>query len=442
MTGMQPHFGLDGEGAYGAAVSLLRRSLVIAARDDGSVQDQIDCAELALAAGAPDSARLLYDVLFLRTGFSPARQNWQRAIAARTGLWRDDEPFDPAAEEVRSGSSIDIAIAELTRLIERIADLPALPVSPIDFIRPYATSADAPVAPPPLPPFLPALADGCRRLCRLLRAPLAGGAGGDLAALLAQFDDRIGGAAPIGVSNHLGAPIEQLCAIFAYDRLRGFLLTRRDLFRSPFGSAALFHAAARLDPAGLGPYFDNVGRLLRTSRDLFGLIRLAHGDRAEIAPDSLERWLILLSADFDKATLLDLIDELADRRLTRAMGALLDVIGRSAPARRDHQFVWRLRDGALDIGDVALAIRAQELAVLWSADNRVEWTILGDINATVGDIPAARRAYARCMTIAPRNPGTRDRLTALRTGRFDCYAVVAGFGTPKARQNMRLARRE
>lgn len=425
MAGMQPHFGLDGEGAHAAAVSLLRRGLIIASRDDGSIQDQIDCAELALAAGAADSARLLYDVLFLRTG-----------------LWHDGEPADPVAREARGDSSIDIAIAELTRLIGHVGDLPGLPVRPIDFVPPYAISPASPPAPLPPPPFLPVLADRCGELCRLLRAPLAGGAADDLAALLAQLDDHVGGADPIGVGNHIGAPIEQLCAIFAFDRLRGLLLTRRDLFRAPFGSAALFHATARLDPAGLGAYFDNVGRLLRTSRDLFGLIRLAHGDTAEIAPDSLERWLILLSAYLDKSALLDLIDELADRRLTRAMGAVLGLIGRGTPARRDREFVWRLRDGALDIGDVALAIRAQELAALWSADDRIEWTILGDINGTIGDIPAARRAYARCMTIAPRDPGTRDRLVALRTGQFARYAVVAGFGTAKARQAMRLARRE
>ena len=85
----------------------LRRALVRAGRDDAVLQDQIDCAEMALAVGLRDVAATLYGLVFLQMGFAPRARARQQAIAARTGLWT--LPVEVEEVLTATGFSVDRA---------------------------------------------------------------------------------------------------------------------------------------------------------------------------------------------------------------------------------------------------------------------------------------------------------------------------------------------
>jgi tetratricopeptide (TPR) repeat protein len=135
----------------------------------------------------------------------------------------------------------------------------------------------------------------------------------------------------------------------------------------------------------------------------------------------------------------DLADELADLGIIGAVRALLQ-----AELRRSDRVgaLQRLRDAALDLGDLALALTAQHhLANLKHLD-ALEWRCLGDMLATVGSSEAAEAAFIRADKLAPGDPLLAARLTALRSDDFGDFTVRSGFATPEPRKQLRFARRQ
>lgn len=414
-----------------------RRSLLQAARDDGTIQDRIDCAELAIVLGMHDAARAIYDIVFVQMGFSPARLAWQGQIAARTGLWPNDLALPAAAEPATAAVfSISRAIAEIGGLIEAFDDLPALPqdrgalVADLDdSISPVDTTAA-------VPPTLEDIGGTCARLCTLLRDPADPAAIQALADLLGTLAHRYMARGMFDIRAHV-ADAQGLVAVLVANDLRRFLTRNRALAFAPFGSAGLLHATARYPEGTVGPYFSNVPMLIRGPRDILGLIQLAAPGDAQ----TLDRWTVLLSSHLPAATLLDLIDELGDLGATDPLwGLLLAVIWRSGSSR-DRGPLWRIRDAALDNLDLALGAAAQRVIALWAVDDAIEWRILGDIHVTNGDPAGAMEAYNQVLAFAPRDGDVIERVRCLNQNMTEGVIISRGFGTPRARQLLRIARR-
>jgi len=433
MTVMPPDFAtgvrlsvFNGANAAAGAETLLRRSLINAARDY-DVQMQIDCAELALAAGRDDAARSLYELVFLRLGFAPEQLDRQRDLACHTGLWPIEDI--PAADYPdRPAFSVDAALAELTAL--QAIPLSGLPEHGADLFEmpdfgPTASAVERISA--------PAAAGACSALCNLLRQSEPAE---DLGGLLDRLRDTLD--EPLPLADRVGADLPDLIDLFVYGSLRDFVRRHHDIAFAPFGSPSLFHAAARLDPGALGPWFRNAGNVIRTSRDIVGLIQHAAGD--DDMPAAIDRWSVLLAIHLPAAHRLDLVDELADLGRMRAIWALLAAAARRLPEHEDLPLLWRVRDAGLDCSDAPLGIAAQRLATELAKNNRIEWIILAEIYATIGDDESAEAMIARALAIDPDDRGIFDRLAALRQGRFSAYAVTGGFGTSKGRQQLRFAR--
>ncbi len=400
----------------------LRNTVLRAARDLDAVQDQIDCAELALASGYPASAGLLYAAIFLASGFSPAQRRGQAGTARRIGIDLGDDPLAPAEADA-SRFSVDIAVADLTRLL-------AIPHD--------GAEADAAAEAAPADLSGDALGATCERLGELLRRP-DDAAAPELAALLASLR-WVTELPEIALDERLGASLPDFIGFLACNILRDFLRANRVIAYPPHGSAALLRAAAQLDEAGFRPYFRNVAQLIRGPRDIFALIQLAGAGRDEqggVDRRELGRWAAILSVHLDKAARLALVDEIADLGLTDALEGQLQAVLQRRP---DVELLWRIRDAALDTGDMAVAIRAQEAVRDLSPRNAIEWTILGEIAGTAGEAPAAEAALLGALRIAPQDQGIMERLVALAEGRFQRFRVTGGFGTPHHRRQLRRRR--
>ena len=413
--------------AFAAAV---RRALLRCAGGDAPVQDQLDAAEMVLAAGLADAARTLYDVAFVCMGFHPARLRQQYGIIACTSLWGPADPDRAVPSPAGPGHQAAAAVAELRQLMAT-ADLVPLPPDGAGVRSEYAKAAE-----PAAPDGLTTL---CSRLHMLLRQPGDVGTLTRLGNVLAQLRglhlDRPGS----GAARHAGAPLDVLCAEVAREGLRGFLGRNRDLAYAPFGSAGLLHGAARLGLGGLGPYLSGTARLTRHSRDLLGLIQLADGSPG--LQDRWDRWAVLLSQHWPDPALHELLHDLADAGLMRAVWGIAERAALRPGPVPDPGLLWCLRDAGLDTGDMALAVRAQRLVVRSRADQANEWVVLGEVEAAAGNLAAAERAFATALGIDRDHRIGRQRLAALREDRTGDFVPVEGYGTPQGRKLARLRRR-
>jgi hypothetical protein len=234
---------------------------------------------------------------------------------------------------------------------------------------------------------------------------------------------------------HADATLPALAEVFAASELSAFLHRNYVLAFPPFGSARLLHWAARLGHGGLGPYLSRVGNIVRSGRDILGLITLASGEGTAA---TIERWVPPLAAYLPEHLSEDLADEMADLGLIGAVRALLH----STLQRSDrHGLLRRLRDAALDLGDDAIAISAQHHFVNLVRFDATEWRYLGAMLVTAGRREAGEEALLHADKIAPGDPATIEQLAALRSGDFSAFAVKAGFGTPEYRKRLRFARR-
>ena len=372
----------------GAINRVLRRSLLLLTRDSSTVQDRLDLAELADEVGVPYLAAIARDLAMLRQGFAVDRP----AIATPT--------------------------ESIQRAVDELRDLMSDGTTTVSAAMGQADDA----------------VSACAAFCRLFSAPLDEVSEGKLAGLLLAWRG-LAESRTADPRDYADATLADLAGAFAASELSAFLHRNHTLAFQPFGSARLLHRAARLGQGGLGPYLSHVRNIVRSGRDVLGLITLAAG---EGTPATIERWVPPLAAYLPEHLSEDLTDELADLGLIGAVRALLH----TTLQRSDrHGLLRRLRDAALDLGDDALAISVQHHLANLMRFNAVEWRCLGAMLATAGSNDAGEAAFLHAEKLAPNDPVTVEHLAALRAGDFSAFAVTAGFGTPEYRKRLRFARR-
>jgi hypothetical protein len=437
-------FSKAGTGLIETPISaLLRTSLLRCTRDLHSVQDQIDCAELLFAGDLRDSARTLYNVTFLRLGFGASGVTRQAEIASRTRLWEDDEWMrSPIAPVSQLGHAFAIAIDELKEILNSTTDIAIVSVrkteagEPISG-RPGAVTMD--------PSAFAAMANGvgdlCEQLCAVLRHPVTDRSREDLDRLLARVQHEVLSQPSLDFRSYVGE-IPLMAACLAFNSFRSFFLSNYDLAYPPFGSTELFDMMARLDGVGLGTYATNMTQLIGNCRDIFGMIQLAAGTKSDgtVERDLLETWSVRLSQHVDGSLLHGLIEELADLGLMAAIWGIYGRIVRQSDVFPDMGILWCIRDAGLDNGDVSLALAAQKEVLRWSPDSTIEWIVLGEMEATYGQMEEAKASFMRALRIEPAHKGAKERIEALRTGRFERFTINGGFGSSNTRKLLRSAR--
>ena len=414
------------------ATSTLRRALVVAGDRFATPQDQMDTAELLRATGFADAARILYELAFIRAGFSRRRCDEQRAIAERTGLWPDFAVIVPASATA-APFAIDRAVADLERLM-------AVPLNPATSALPSALTDAVPsddVRADRSVPDLDGTAFGA--LSNQLYRHLALDDADALAGVLERVRTTIVEQPEYALAAHFNADVLDLAAMVAFNGLRRFFRVNFALGWAPFGSARLFAAAARIEEGGLGPYFGNVACLIRTSRDVLGLLDLAGLCARPNYRESLERWCVLLATHLDLHDRVGLVDDLGDLGMMRGLAGLFEDARRNPD--RDPYLFWAIRDAALDNGDTALGIATQRQIAALSDRNAGELVVLAEILAGTDDVQGAEDALTKAIAVAPHDRAAQVRLEALRENRFEAYRAARGFGSSKHRSAMRLRNR-
>lgn len=403
-------------------------ALLRADRDDALLQDQIDAADLLLSSGLREAAAALYGAVLLQTGLTAATAAMLREAGGQERIWGVVADERPVAS---STFAVDQAIAELRTLT-------ALPIALL------AAATEAPSL-PPLPDLMPppppigrgrsALVAHAGRIAGLVRAlPEIG---------FEVPTDRLREEAealltldPLHLNEHLDAGAAAMAELLVLERVRRFVVMQIDLLRSaPDG---LFARAARLHPAALGPWFGNVPRLIRDVRDLFAMIDAASGGDAGV--DAIETWCVLLSSHLRHHQLNELIDELGDRGMVCALGAILRRVERRGTFQPWSDTVRRIRDVCLDIGEYGVAAQAQLVAATWSKFDANEWKILGEIAASAGQAEQAEAAYRRAAFLAPNALTVQQELADLSIGKQPMLA--GGYEVSPVRRQLRLARME
>ncbi len=409
----------------------IRRALLRAGLDGAPLQDDMDCAEVAFTCGRREMARMLYGLVFLRVGFSATGLAFQRDVGARTGLWGEmsAEPRRPLP--MASGFSVDLAIIELRGLMALKAAAPM----PAEVSWSLAGDSQARRIDPPMETTL---ASSVGRVSASLQDVPQLEANGSLPEVLRDLADELESLPPVRLEACVGESLERLAMTHAVMGLRRFLLETRDLIDATGPCVPLFQEAGRLDPSVLGPYFANLRLIIRSARDIFGLIELASGGK--LTNREVQGWCVLLSGRLPVAEMLSFIEELGDRGMTETLRAVLIRASKQAPTPQWREVLWRIRDCCLDIGELAVAADAQHLIALRDPLNAVEWTILGDIRGSLEDRTAAEGAFGRCLLLNPHDETPRHRITALRSGSFDAFKVYGGYTTSPARRRLRRAR--
>lgn len=370
----------------GPIARMLRRALLQVARPISTTQDRLDLAELAEEVGRTDIAEVARLAASLRQGC-------------------------PEATEGKEAShAIERAVSELKSLMAPAPTPPPIVVAP----------AHDPIA-------------ACRSLAALLAAPLDADGEAALAGLLAGWRDLA--TMPDASETRVDADLPTLLSGFARRELLDFLRRNHDLAYGTCGSARLLHRTARLGQGALGPYLTQIGNVVRSGRDILGLITLAAGDDALAEIDT---WVVPLATHLRAEDAAELVDELADLGLLRAVANLLD----AAVSRTDRgALLPRLRDALLDLGERTTALRAQRRLVELTPLDAAEWCRLGDLLASENETDEAAAAFDHAFRIAPTDDKIAAHRAAWRNGTFDEFVVTQGFATPRMRQLTRLTRR-
>ena len=415
-----------GGGADRAGTTILRRALVASASATSPIQDLIDCAELAGELGHADAARLMWETAFLRQGYSKPSMAQKSTIAASTRLWTTALPRSSDDERPDSGFVIDRALRELQGLLAIEPRFGSFPSTGIDDLA------------------VTALLDGAERTPKFDLTRMGGistrlfTALGheDVDALRDVLDDirrEIVDSPPLLLSDHAFDDVARLAAAVTACCLRHFFLLNYDLCWQPLGSPRLFLAAARLPTGGLGTYLTDVGRLIRDSRDFFGLVHRAQISNPR-SRDDLQQWLVVLATHLDEHARIALANDAGDRRLTWTLRGLLASARRTRG--RGFRIFWVIRDAALDNGDIVLAAEAQADIVSLAPGDANEWGVLGEILGTGGAV-SAEAALLTSLRLSPSDPMALERLNALRDGQFGAFEVLQGFGSPPWRVALR-----
>ena len=404
----------------------LQRAVLSAQQNGALTQDLLDAAELALAGDMRATAATLYGVVALERGASAQTFALLYEANRAFGWW------EVANEQAASpcGNAIDIAADELRALVGL---RPVLAPPPTDLTIALCTLPQVPTA--VTPEIVPNSTELMRRVIDMLQLMPAALRQGTLYRELAPLADELRLLDAQLIEAHVHLPVAELAAMLALERVRLFVVRNWELLTA-VPQPALVDAAARLNPAGLGPYFSNVRMLLRTRQDFLAQIEAVLDEDGH--PDQLECWALLLSSHLGPGEIADLTEELGDRAMLRALRGLLFRIVRTGQAGDAIEAVRRLRDAGLDLGDVALAAEAQCLIVQRSSTDATEWQLLGSIQATMGAHEKAECSLSHALFLRPDDETTRVRLALLKLGRP--FLIESGLKSSAATRQLRLAR--
>ena len=157
--------------------------------------------------------------------------------------------------------------------------------------------------------------------------------------------------------------------------------------------------------------------------------------------DGIAAWIVLLSRGCGDPLLREVMDDLGDYGATVPLSAILDRILSRQRLAIDSELVMYLRDIALDNGDHRLAARSQTGIVQLRPELLLEQEILGRIQATGGDLAAAKGTLSVCLAAMPDHPDAIARLNTLGTAAFAPFAINRGFGSLPVRTDLRQHRR-
>jgi hypothetical protein len=230
---------------------------------------------------------------------------------------------------------------------------------------------------------------------------------------------------PLRIESYVGLDVAALAGIVATERLRIFAAHSQPLLH--VASADALREVAQLRTDAMGPFFNNVPRLIRDVRDIFGLIDAAAGGRAD--PDIMTTWVVLLSAHLSAEQLAALTSELGDRAMVTALDHILLMIDRLGDAVEHYPVAMSIRDSCLDVDAFDVAEKAQSLIVEWRPLDAHEWRRLGEIRGLRGDGKGVREALVKALAIAPND--------ALIAGRWQQHEA----GTAPTSENMVPTRR-
>ena len=239
--------------------------------------------------------------------------------------------------------------------------------------------------------------------------------------------------------DHADASITDLAAGVVSGQLQAFFRQVHDLCWAPFGSSALFAAAARLSEGALGPYFGKVKQLLRSEKDIMGLALLAGAHDGSSPGLRFQQWLVLLSTHLGGGERDSFADAVADRGLIVALEGIFDATRRAA-ADRHSRLPWIIRDAALDLRRPDLAAQAQARIVSLSPDRVEEWIVLAEVLGG-HDRVAAEQALAEALRLAPDSEDALELSAALEAGDFGAFEVFNGIGSPPWRVALRAQHR-
>lgn len=416
--------------------ALLWRSTLSHAPEVPNVLDQVRLVQLCHDAKLAASARMLDQVICLQLGFSPSSRALKVALT-RLACEPDLARSLPQVFGAEFGT-VERAIDELQHLAHHLALLLTIPVQKFSEAGSASPSFDQ-GEPESRNETLAVIVDD---LFAFLHESLPQGALDKAGPNFAAIQQRNMGLGEVAYRSFASAPLPLLAAAMAAASLREYLVLADDFIFGPLGSAALLHAVARFDEAGLGPYFSNVPRLVRGSRDVFELAQIAQvAGCAAGAVTTREQWVVLLSARLTGSLRDEVVDDLGDIGATAALAAIFDRAVRQPDHRVDVSLIMRIRDAALDNADFDLGARAQASLARLFPDNLLERRLLGEIYATSGLTGAAEQVFLQCLAAAPDDTLIEERLTALRAGTFAKFRILHGFGTPSERLQTRRQRR-
>ncbi len=415
---------------------LQMRPALLASAHGPSVQDQLDLAEVCLSANLPSAARLLFEAAFVHQGFSRQMLAAQSRIAARTGLW----PGTSVAADCgpAHAGTVGIAIADMRALARAVGGRMARAMASRQRRdntepSPHSTSMSLQASANSSVPG--DLEQALHALFIWLRGEAVPGRWGTPEALITFLTGLTRRSPAFDHRWFASASLPLLASAVAFASLREFLLANRDLMAEPLGSPELLRCAAGLDSSGLGPYFSNVQRLARKSRDVSELAYVAvDAAAAEGVAIGPEPWIALLSRSCATALLSEIIDDLGDRNALPALSILFDRAASLPDNRIDLSLITRLRDTALDCLDYDLASRAQAVVVRLKPAALQELLMLGDIDGTAGRINAAEQSFVAYLEFVPGDENATERLMALRSRKFSPFRIARGSGTPHERR--------
>ena len=386
------------------------RYAVLATAVSRTLQDRLDLAHLALRQGDRQAALLLLAGVGLELGFSAGATEWWRYAGESTGLWRVAWPVIAAGA---STFMVDAALAEMRAVMGTIVE--ALPdaggsTSP----QPVLNSSS------PAPADVPEKADFVERALATFFADPHPRASQLIAALAplrrwSAFDARRWTGSPTGI----------LVRMVALESLRTLTVMAHEFLIPPLGSPALLDHAARLADGGLGPWFGNLPRLVRSDEDMLAW-PMAIGSEG-LLPALLPRWYVLLATSAPRPRWDGLVREFGRCGMAAGLEAALGRL-RRCPFADDHCGADRhVRDVSVDRDLPLVALKAQQQIVADGPDIEGERATLVDMLGMLGEEAQALGVAEEGLREDPLDPVLLRRIDVLRRGEIVAFASSRDF---------------